>query len=73
MRRVYLDSNILIAHYAVDKSEEPKKALVENALNVFAERDLVDFVTLMAQHSRDDTVLIGFDQHLPPGQKPLLP
>ena len=44
-----------------------------HALNVFAERDLVDFVTLMAQHSRDDTVLIGFDQHLPAGQKPLLP
>jgi predicted nucleic acid-binding protein len=41
MRRIYLDSNILIAHYSLDKSEEPKKALVENALKVFAElRDL---------------------------------
>ncbi len=44
-----------------------------HALNVLGERDLVDFVVLMAQHSRDDTVLIGFDQHLPAGQKPLLP
>lgn len=43
-----------------------------HALNVFGERDLVDFVALMAQHSRDDAVLIGFDQHLPAGQKPLL-
>ena len=43
------------------------------ALNVFGERDLVDFVTLMAQHCRDDAVLIGFDQHLPPAEKPLLP
>jgi hypothetical protein len=30
-------------------------------------------VALMAQHSSDDTVLIAFDQHLPAGQKPLLP
>jgi len=43
------------------------------ALDVFGERDLADFVVLMAQHSRDDAVLTGFDQHLPPGQKPLLP
>jgi predicted nucleic acid-binding protein len=41
MKRVYLDSNILIAHYAVDKAEEAKKNLVENALDVFAQlRDL---------------------------------
>lgn len=41
MRRIYLDSNILIAHYSLDKAEEAKKILVENALRVFAElRDL---------------------------------
>jgi hypothetical protein len=44
-----------------------------HALNVFGERDLVDFVNLMAQRSRDDAVLIGFDQRLPATQKPLLP
>ena len=44
-----------------------------HALNVFGERDLVDFVTLMAQHSRDDTLLIGFDQRLAAAQQPLLP
>ena len=43
------------------------------ALKIFGETDLVDFVTLIAQHSRDDVVLIGFDQHLPAGQKLLLP
>jgi len=37
MNRIYLDSNILIAHYAVDKAEEAKKNLVENALDVFAQ------------------------------------
>jgi len=37
MKRVYLDSNILIALYSTDKAEEPKKKLVENALDVFDE------------------------------------
>lgn len=37
MRRIYLDSNILIAHYSTDQSEESKRKLVENALSVFAE------------------------------------
>jgi len=37
MKRVYLDSNILIAYYSADKSEESKRSLVQNALNVFAE------------------------------------
>jgi predicted nucleic acid-binding protein len=37
MKRIYLDSNILIAHFATDKSEETKKKLVENALAVFSQ------------------------------------
>jgi predicted nucleic acid-binding protein len=37
MKRIYLDSNILIAHYSTDKAEETKKKMVENALAVFAE------------------------------------
>jgi predicted nucleic acid-binding protein len=36
MKRIYVDSNILIAHYAVDKAEEPNKKLVEDALAGFA-------------------------------------
>jgi predicted nucleic acid-binding protein len=35
MKRLYLDSNILIAHFAVDKAEDAKKSLVESALSVF--------------------------------------
>lgn len=43
------------------------------ALKVFGERDLVDIVDLMAQHIGDGVLLTAFDQHLPAGQKPLLP
>jgi 4-carboxymuconolactone decarboxylase len=43
------------------------------ALKVFGERDLVDLVSVMAQHSADGVLAIAFDQHLPAGQKPLLP
>ena len=32
------------------------------ALQIFGERDLVDFVNLMAQHADDATMLIAFDQ-----------
>ena len=28
MKRIYLDSNVLIAHFSVDKAEEAKKKLV---------------------------------------------
>lgn len=37
MKRIYLDSNVLIAHYSVDRTEETKRKMVENALAVFAE------------------------------------
>jgi predicted nucleic acid-binding protein len=37
MKRIYLDANVLIAHYALDKAEEAKKNLVESALDVFAQ------------------------------------
>lgn len=40
MRRVYLDSNILVAYYSTDEAERSKKELVQQALEVFAE--LVD-------------------------------
>ena len=43
------------------------------ALNVFGEKDLADFVGLMGQHAGDTVMLAAFDQHLPAGQKPLLP
>jgi 4-carboxymuconolactone decarboxylase len=43
------------------------------ALKAFGTRDLVDFTDLMGQHAGDATVLAAFDQHLPAGQKALLP
>jgi hypothetical protein len=42
------------------------------AVKIFGERDLVDLVDVMAQHSREAALLAAFDQHLPAGQKPLL-
>ncbi len=47
MKRVYLDSNVLIAHFSVDKAEEAKKKLVENALAVFAQLKDVQLCTSM--------------------------
>jgi 4-carboxymuconolactone decarboxylase len=43
------------------------------ALKAFGERDLVDLVSLMAQHAADAVLLAAFDQHLPLGERPLLP
>ena len=44
------------------------------AVKVFGQRDLSDFVVgLMARHASDAGMLSAFDQHLPAGQKPLLP
>ena len=43
------------------------------ALKLFGEMDLVDLVNMMTQHAANAAILIGFDQHLPAGQKPLLP
>ena len=44
------------------------------AKQVFGQRDLSDFVVgVMAPHAREAALLTAFDQHLPPGQKPLLP
>jgi predicted nucleic acid-binding protein len=39
MKRIYLDSNVLIAYHSLDKdkAEEPKKKMVEEALAVFAQ------------------------------------
>jgi predicted nucleic acid-binding protein len=47
MRRIYLDSNILIAYYSQDKTEEEKKHSVENALGVFPQLKDVELCTSM--------------------------
>ena len=43
------------------------------ALKAFGERDLVDMVDFMAQHTADGVLLTAFDQQLPASEKPLLP
>jgi len=45
MKRIYLDSNVLIAHYSADRAEEAKKGLVENALAAFAQLKDVQLCT----------------------------
>ena len=47
MRRIYLDSNILIAHYSKDGAEESKRRMVANALRVFAQLADVELCTSM--------------------------
>jgi predicted nucleic acid-binding protein len=47
MRRIYVDSNILIAYYSVDKSEESKKKMVENALAAFSQLKDIQLCTSM--------------------------
>lgn len=47
MKRVYLDSNVLIAYYSLDKAEESKKRTVEDALAVFARLKDIQFCTSM--------------------------
>jgi hypothetical protein len=42
-------------------------SLQKRALKAFGERDLVDIVDLMAQHTSDGVLLIAFDQQLPTG------
>jgi hypothetical protein len=53
MKRIYLDSNVLIAHFSVDRAEEAKKKLVENALAVFAQlKDVRLWVIIYLTHPR---------------------
>ncbi len=47
MKRIYLDTNILVAHYSTEKTEESKKKMVENALAVFAELKDIQLCTSM--------------------------
>lgn len=59
MRRIYLDSNILIADYLTDQAEESKKKLVESALSVFAELKDVQLCTSMWAITEMVNVLIS--------------
>ena len=69
MKRIYLDSNVLIAHYSTDKAEEPKKKMVENALAVFAQlKDVhlctsmwavTEMVNILVSHKKVDRGLVA--------------
>ena len=43
------------------------------AAMMFRDTDLVDLVDVMALHAKEAVLLAAFDQHLPAGQRPLLP
>jgi len=47
MKRIYLDSNVLIAYHSLDKAEEPKKKMVEDALAVLGELKDIQLCTSM--------------------------
>jgi predicted nucleic acid-binding protein len=47
MKRIYLDSNILIAYHSLDKAEEGKKKMVQEALAVFAQLKDIQLCTSM--------------------------
>ena len=47
MKRIYVDSNVLIAYYSLDKAEESKKKMVEDALFVFAQFKDIQLCTSM--------------------------
>lgn len=47
MKRIYLDSNVLIAFHSLDKAEEAKKKMVEAALSVFAQLKDIQLCTSM--------------------------
>ena len=47
MKRIYLDSNVLIAYHSLDKAEETKKKMVDEALAVFAELKDIQLCTSM--------------------------
>ena len=47
MKRIYLDSNVLIAYYSTDKAEEAKRRMTHEALSVFADLKDVQLCTSM--------------------------
>jgi len=45
MNAIYLDSNILIAYFSSDRSEAPRKRMIQRALDVFAGAEDVSLCT----------------------------
>ena len=59
MSRIYLDSNGLIAYYARDKSEDTKREMVENALDVFAKLKDIQICTSMLAITEMVNILVS--------------
>lgn len=59
MRRIYLDSNILIAYYSVDKAEDSKKKLVRDALNTFSKLIDIQLCTSMWAVTETFNILVS--------------
>ena len=47
MKRIYLDSNVLIAYHSSDKAEESKKKMVQEAFAVFGQLKEIQLCTSM--------------------------
>jgi len=59
MKRIYLDSNVLIAYHSQDKSEESKKRMVDHALAVFAELKDIQLCTSMWAVTETVNILVS--------------
>jgi len=59
MRRIYLDSNVLIAHFSVSKSEDAKRTVVEEALKVIAQLQGVQLCTSMWSLAETINILVS--------------
>lgn len=62
MKLIYLDSNVLIAYFANDKSEEPKKKVVDSALSVFTQLADTQLCTSMWAVTEMVNVLVSAKQ-----------
>lgn len=58
--------NVLTKHFVSSE-------LCAQTVKLFGDRDAVDIVGVMAQHTASGSLLTAFDQQLPAGQEPLLP
>lgn len=59
MKRIYLDSNILIAYYTVDTAEVAKKKMVTDALTVFAKLKDTQLCTSMWAIAETFNILVS--------------
>jgi hypothetical protein len=67
MKRIYLDSNILIAHHATDKAEEAKKSLLDNALAAFDQFKDVQLCTSVWAITKMVNILVSNKKMAPRG------